>query len=268
MCSTARSYWPASGSTSSRPSPAGGRVDQLAARHDGGDLGQPGRVPERPDLAFRLIARARPAVEPLVRRRVQAQGAHHGKPASLGGRRMAADHGGAACRGRRPAGGPARAAGHADAGQRGREGLVPVAAGAGAAPAVPAPRPGRPATLAVSPAGGGLTRRPRPAPVRAAGFPGRARASTSSSSSRRPTTRASLQVGAPGRATTRSAAAISSGTRWVKPNGMDPGRLAGPAHGAAARPRWSRPATASTCTPAAASSATAPSAGRSPSRRP
>ncbi len=40
------------------------RVDELAVRHERGRLREPGRVPERRDLAFRLVAGAGAAVEP------------------------------------------------------------------------------------------------------------------------------------------------------------------------------------------------------------
>ena len=47
-------------------------VDQLAARHNSGDLGKPGRIPEGPNFAPRLIARARPAIEAVEGRSLQA----------------------------------------------------------------------------------------------------------------------------------------------------------------------------------------------------
>ena len=47
------------------------RVDQLAARHQRGGLGEPGRIPERPDLAPRLIARAGAAIEAVEGRSLQ-----------------------------------------------------------------------------------------------------------------------------------------------------------------------------------------------------
>ena len=59
------------------PQPRRRRVDQLAAGHQRRRLRQPGRVPERADLALCLVARARPAVEPVEGRRVQKQGLHH-----------------------------------------------------------------------------------------------------------------------------------------------------------------------------------------------
>ena len=52
-------------------------IDEFAAGNEGRRLGQPGRVPERADLAPRLVARTRPAIEPVERRRVQEQGFHH-----------------------------------------------------------------------------------------------------------------------------------------------------------------------------------------------
>ena len=47
------------------PQPRRRRVDQLAAGHQRRRLRQPGRIPERADLALRLIARAGAAVEPV-----------------------------------------------------------------------------------------------------------------------------------------------------------------------------------------------------------
>src|SRR6266852_2861475 len=52
-------------------------VDQLAAGDQRRRLGEPGRVPERADLPLCLIARPRPAVEPVERWRVEKQGLHH-----------------------------------------------------------------------------------------------------------------------------------------------------------------------------------------------
>ena len=54
------------------------RVDQLGALDQRGGLRQPGRIPERLDLAAVLIARAGSAIEALERRRLQKQGLHHG----------------------------------------------------------------------------------------------------------------------------------------------------------------------------------------------
>ena len=54
------------------------RVDQLGALDQRGGLRQPGRIPERLDLAPVLIARAGSAIETLERRRLQKQGLHHG----------------------------------------------------------------------------------------------------------------------------------------------------------------------------------------------
>ncbi len=53
------------------------RVDQTAARHQRGRLGQPCRIPERTDLPPRLIARAGAAVEAVERGRVEEQRLHH-----------------------------------------------------------------------------------------------------------------------------------------------------------------------------------------------
>jgi hypothetical protein len=59
------------------PLPRRRRIDQPAAGHQRRRLSQPGRVPEGADLPARLIARARPAIEAVERRRVQEQGLHH-----------------------------------------------------------------------------------------------------------------------------------------------------------------------------------------------
>ena len=76
--STMSSNSPARATTSSQVRSAGRRVDQHAVRHQRGRLREPGRVPERADLAARLVARARAAVEALVRGRVQEERALHG----------------------------------------------------------------------------------------------------------------------------------------------------------------------------------------------
>jgi hypothetical protein len=86
---------------------------------------------------------------------------------------------------------------------------------------------------------------------------------TSSSSSLRPTTRASAQVAAPGSAMTTSAAAISPGTWSVKPNGRSMGRLAASSRSSCST-RAFRPATASTWTPASARAAAAAGSGAKP----
>src|ERR1700739_3655481 len=52
------------------------RVDQLAAWNEGSRLGQPGRIPERADLAPCLVTRAGAAIEAVERRRVEEQGLH------------------------------------------------------------------------------------------------------------------------------------------------------------------------------------------------
>ena len=54
----------------------GRRVEQPRARQHAGRVREPGRVPERPDLALRLVARAGSPVEVVVRRRIQEQRAH------------------------------------------------------------------------------------------------------------------------------------------------------------------------------------------------
>ena len=54
--------------TSSSVRPCGGASISLRARDQRGRLGQPGRIPERPDLAPRLVARAGAAVEAVERR--------------------------------------------------------------------------------------------------------------------------------------------------------------------------------------------------------
>src|SRR5271165_6875936 len=53
------------------------RVDQLAVRHEGGRLRQPGRVPEGRDLALRLVTRAGAAVESVEGGRLKKQRAHY-----------------------------------------------------------------------------------------------------------------------------------------------------------------------------------------------
>ncbi len=52
-------------------------VDELGLLHQGGRLGQPGRVPERADLPFGLVARAGAAVETVEGRRLEKQGPEH-----------------------------------------------------------------------------------------------------------------------------------------------------------------------------------------------
>src|SRR5271167_108948 len=52
-------------------------VHEPAARNQRRRLGEPGRIPERPDLAPRLVARTRTAVETVEGRRMQEQGLHH-----------------------------------------------------------------------------------------------------------------------------------------------------------------------------------------------
>src|SRR5262252_1438404 len=53
------------------------RIDQLAVRHKGGRLGEPGREPERADLALGLVAGTGAAIKPIKRGRVEEQGLHH-----------------------------------------------------------------------------------------------------------------------------------------------------------------------------------------------
>ncbi len=53
------------------------RVDELAARDQCRRLGEPGRIPEGSDLAPRLVARSRAAVEAIERWRLQEKGTHH-----------------------------------------------------------------------------------------------------------------------------------------------------------------------------------------------
>src|SRR5581483_1398312 len=57
--------------------PFGRSVEQARARDHPGRVREPGRVPERPDLALRLVARPRAAIEVLVGRRVQKESLHH-----------------------------------------------------------------------------------------------------------------------------------------------------------------------------------------------
>ena len=52
------------------------RIEQPRAREHPRWVGEPGGVPERPDLALRLVARARPPVEVLVRGRIQEERPH------------------------------------------------------------------------------------------------------------------------------------------------------------------------------------------------
>src|SRR5476651_2832995 len=54
----------------------GGSVYHPAARHERRGLGEPGRIPERTDLALRLVARARAAIEAVERRGLQEQRFH------------------------------------------------------------------------------------------------------------------------------------------------------------------------------------------------
>ena len=72
------------GTTSVQVKSAGGASSSTAARHQRRRLGEPGRVPERPDLAPRLVARASAAIEALEGRRVQEErpSARGGLPAS------------------------------------------------------------------------------------------------------------------------------------------------------------------------------------------
>ena len=55
----------------------GRRVDELGAFNERGGLGEPGRVPERLDLATHLIARAGAPVEAVEGWRLQEQRPHH-----------------------------------------------------------------------------------------------------------------------------------------------------------------------------------------------
>ena len=58
----------------------GRRVDQAAAGHERGGLGEPGRVPERADLSPRLVPGARAAVEALERRGMEEQRPERHRP--------------------------------------------------------------------------------------------------------------------------------------------------------------------------------------------
>ena len=78
---TTRSKPSARSSTSSRLRSSGGASISVAAGNERRGLRQPGRIPERADLAPRLVARARAAVEALVGGRVQEERLH-GAPAS------------------------------------------------------------------------------------------------------------------------------------------------------------------------------------------
>ena len=59
------------------PEPRRRRVDEPAFGHQGRRLGEPSRIPERADLAARLIARAGAAIKAVEGRRMQKQGLHH-----------------------------------------------------------------------------------------------------------------------------------------------------------------------------------------------
>src|SRR5262249_453345 len=61
-------------------------VDQLAAGDAGGGLGKPGGIPEGPDPAPRLVARAGPAIETLERRGIQEESLFHHPSPYPGGR--------------------------------------------------------------------------------------------------------------------------------------------------------------------------------------
>ena len=52
------------------------RVDQFAVRHQRGRLRKPGWIPERRDLALRLVTSAGAAVEPIERGGLKKQRAH------------------------------------------------------------------------------------------------------------------------------------------------------------------------------------------------
>ena len=60
------------------PQSLGRRIQHAAVFDHAGRIAEPRRIPERPHLAGRLIARARPAVEILVRRWIQEQSTHFG----------------------------------------------------------------------------------------------------------------------------------------------------------------------------------------------
>ena len=60
------------------------RVDELAARDQRRRLGEPGRIPEGSDLAPRLVARTRAAVEAIERGRLQEKGTHHAFDSTTG----------------------------------------------------------------------------------------------------------------------------------------------------------------------------------------
>ena len=52
-------------------------VEQARSRNHPGRVGQPGRIPERPDLARGLVARPRTTVKVLIGRRIQEKRLHH-----------------------------------------------------------------------------------------------------------------------------------------------------------------------------------------------
>ncbi len=54
-----------------------GRIEQTRTGNHSRWISEPSRVPERPDLAGRLISRAGATVEVVVRGRVQEEGLHH-----------------------------------------------------------------------------------------------------------------------------------------------------------------------------------------------
>src|SRR4029077_8449210 len=53
------------------------RIEQTRAGDHSRWISEPSRIPERPDLAGRLISRAGATVEVVVRGRVQEEGLHH-----------------------------------------------------------------------------------------------------------------------------------------------------------------------------------------------
>src|ERR1700674_1509745 len=55
----------------------GRSVEQPRSRNHPGRIGEPGRIPERPDLAGGLVARARTPIEVIVGGRIEKKRLHH-----------------------------------------------------------------------------------------------------------------------------------------------------------------------------------------------
>ena len=81
VCTTTRSWRRARGVTSLEGEAGRRGIDELTAGHDGGGLGQPGRIPVRADLPRRLVPSPGPSVETRVGRRIEEERAQHVDPA-------------------------------------------------------------------------------------------------------------------------------------------------------------------------------------------